>query len=82
MLGGSDDLLQLIQQDRLSDLLQNAQGKPALPQELQAAVDAAKKASISSTNAAFVPSGMTSTQYTHLQQLAADMQSKNSTLPR
>ena len=83
MLGGSDDLLQLIQQDKLSDLLQNAQGKPALPQELQAAVDAARKAKgISSTTAAFVPSGMTSAQYTQLQQLAADMQSTDSRLQR
>ena len=82
MLGGSDDLAKLIQQNRLPELLHQAQGKEALPSDLQVAVDQAQKARTSNSSAAFVPSDMSSDQYNELQQVAATMQSDKSNLPR
>ena len=82
MLGGSDDLAKLIQQNKLPELLHQAHGKEALPSDLQVAVDQAQKAHTSNSSAAFVPSDMSSDQYNDLQQVAATMQSDKSNLSR
>ena len=82
MLGGSDDLAQIIQQNKLPELLHQAHGKEALPDDLQYAVEQAKKAHTSNSSAAFVPSGVSSDQYSDLQQVATTMQSDKSNLPR
>ena len=74
LLGGADDLLQLIADKKLPELLRTAQGKKALPQELQRAVDSASSSAAANVDAAFVPEGMSRDSYTHLQQLAAGMQ--------
>lgn len=74
LLGGADDLLQLVTDKKLPKLLQHAKGKTALPQELQALVNDAVRASHASTDAAFIPSGMATDKYTHLQQLATSLQ--------
>ena len=73
MLGGSDDLLQLISDKQLPQLLQQAQGKQALPQQLQDAVKTASQKPDASIAEAFMPQDMTKDTYTHLQQLATCM---------
>ena len=74
LLGGSDELLQLVADKQLHKLLQQAQGKAALPKDLQDAVDTATKSFDASMDAAFMPEGITKDNYARLQQLAASMQ--------
>ena len=74
LLGGSDDLLQLISDKALPQLLQQAQGKQALPQQLQDAVEPASQKLAASIDGAFVPPDMPKESYIHLQQLASSMQ--------
>lgn len=77
LLGGSDDLLQLVADKQLHKLLQEAQGKAALPKELQDAVDTASSSSDASTDAAFIPEGFTRDNYNSMQQLAASLETTN-----
>ena len=74
LLGGADDLAQLMADGRFQQLLQQAHGKPALPENLQEAVDSAAKSTQSDIDAAFRPEGMSTAQYSRLQQVAAEMQ--------
>lgn len=74
MLGGSDDLSRLIAENKLSQLLHEAQGKPALPRDLQAAVDQASKTAEAHIDAAFIPTGMSRDEYASLQELAASLE--------
>lgn len=74
LIGGSDDLLQLVADKQLHKLLHEAQGKTALPKDLQAAVETASSSSDASTVAAFIPEGFTRDEYNRLQQLVASME--------
>ena len=74
LLGGADDLAQLIADNRLRQLLDQAKGKPPLPTELQEAVDSTAKTAPSDNDAVFVPPGMSRARYTELCQIAADLQ--------
>ena len=73
MLGGSDDLLQLVADKQLHKLLEQAQGKAALPKELQDAVLTASTSLHASLEAAFMPDGISTDDYMYLQKLATDM---------
>lgn len=78
LIGGSDDLSQLIASHQLPNLLHEAQGKPALPEDLRNVMDRASGTEDVHLDAAFVPSGVSRVEYTHLQELAAEMQSSQS----
>lgn len=80
LLGGSDDLLQLVADKQLHKLLQEAQGKAALPKDLQDAVNTASTSFDASSNVAFMPEGFTRDDCTNLQQLAASMENANSAI--
>ncbi|KAL3141127.1 hypothetical protein ABBQ38_003478 [Trebouxia sp. C0009 RCD-2024] len=73
LLGGSDDLLQLVADKQLHKLLEQAQGQAALPKDIQDAVHTASTSSHASWEAAFMPDGITKDDYIYLQQLATDM---------
>lgn len=81
LLGGSDELLQLVADNQLHKLLQGAQDKAALPKDLQHAVDTASSLSSDAFGgAAFMPEGFTRDDCTRLQQLAASMENANSAI--
>ncbi len=64
----------MIADNQLSKLLHEAQGKPALPKDLQDAIDEASKTNEASTDAAFIPSGISRHEYNRSQELAASME--------
>lgn len=75
LLGGCNELLQLVADKQLHKRLQQAQGKAALPKQLQDAVDTATyTSSDATTDAAFMPEGVSKDDYARLQQLAASME--------
>ena len=74
-LGGCDELLQLVADKQLHKRLQEAQGKEALPNDLQDAVDTATDTSSDATTAAaFMPEGVSGDDFARLQQLAISME--------
>lgn len=73
-LGGCDELLQLFADKQLHQRLQEAQGKAALPKDIQDAVDTGSyTSSDATTDAAFMPEGVSKDDFARLQQLAASM---------
>lgn len=78
LIGGSDDLSQLIASHQLPNLLHEAQGKPALPEDLRNVMDKASGTDDVDLNAAFIPTSVSKVEYTRLQELAAEMQSSQS----
>lgn len=75
LLGGCDELLQLVADKQLHKRLQEAQGKAALPKELQDAVDTGSyKSSGATTDAALMPEGISKDEFARLQQLAVSME--------
>lgn len=74
LLGGCDELLQLVADKQLHKRLQEAQGKAALSKGLQDAVDTGSDTSPdATTDAAFMPEGVSKDDFARLQQLAASM---------